>query len=284
MVGARYAWRMLGTSNLQLGGIIMPFVEQGLVVRHTQLTRDMWELEFIAPSIAPVCQPGQFVHIRSSLDNNPLLRRPLSLYDVDKKLGSITLLYKVVGKGTHLLTRIRTKDYVDAMGPLGRGFTLIGPRKHAVLVGGGVGIAPLFYLARVLISNNCRVTLLHGVECRRQLVTLPKLRDMGIEFMPSTIDGSAGYKGMVTELLQKKINPQEVDYIYACGPEPMMAAVSEYAGVWGIPGEVSLEEYMACGVGACLGCARKLKHDNENYVKICKDGPVFAMSEVELQK
>ncbi|WP_054694758.1 dihydroorotate dehydrogenase electron transfer subunit [Syntrophomonas palmitatica] len=262
----------------------MPFLEQGLVVRHTQLTRDMWELEFIAPSIAPDCRPGQFVHIRSSLDNSPLLRRPLSLFDVDKKLGSITLLYKVVGKGTNLLTRIRTKEYLDAMGPLGRGFSLAAPRKKVILVGGGVGIAPLFYLARALVDNNCKVTVLHGVECRRQLVALQKLRDMGVEFMPSTIDGSAGYKGLVTDLLVKKMNPQEIDYIYACGPEPMMAAVCEYAKVWGIPGEVSLEEYMACGVGACLGCARKLKPKDENYIKVCKDGPVFSMSAVELQK
>jgi dihydroorotate dehydrogenase electron transfer subunit len=115
----------------------MPFVEKGLVIRHIEVSNDIFELEFIAPAVAQECQAGQFVHIRSVLDNNPLLRRPLSLYDVDKKLGSITLLYKVVGKGTGLLTRIRPKEYVDVMGPLGRGFTLIAPRQKALLVGGG---------------------------------------------------------------------------------------------------------------------------------------------------
>ncbi|MGE5392010.1 MAG: dihydroorotate dehydrogenase electron transfer subunit [Deltaproteobacteria bacterium] len=260
----------------------MPFVEQGLVVRHNQVSRDMWELEFIAPAIAPECLPGQFVHIRSTLGINPLLRRPLSLYDVDKKLGSITLLYKVVGTGTNLLTRIKTKEYVDVMGPLGKGFSLPPKGKRVILVGGGVGIAPLVYLARILAARGYQVKVLHGVESRNHLVALDKLRQIGVDFMPSTVDGSAGFKGLVTELLQKKINPTEVDYIYTCGPEPMMAAVADYARGRGISGEISLEEYMACGVGACLGCARKLKPDDENYVKICKDGPVFPMAEVEL--
>lgn len=259
----------------------MPFVEQGLVVRHNQVSRDMWELEFIAPAIAPEAVPGQFVHIRSTLGSNPLLRRPLSLYDVDKRLGSITLLYKVVGAGTNLLTRIKTKEYVDVMGPLGQGFSLPPRGKRVVLVGGGVGIAPLVYLARVLAAQSYQVKVLHGVESRRQLVALDKMREIGVDFMPSTMDGSAGFKGLVTELLQKKINPQEIDYIYTCGPEVMMAAVTDYARKLGIAGEVSLEEYMACGVGACLGCARKLKPDDENYVKICKDGPVFPMAGVE---
>lgn len=260
----------------------MPFVEQGLVVRHNQVSRDMWELEFIAPAIAPEALPGQFVHIRSTLGSNPLLRRPLSLYDVDKKLGSITLLYKVVGTGTNLLTRIKTKEYVDVMGPLGQGFSLPPKGKRVVLVGGGVGIAPLVYLARVLIAQCYQVKVLHGVESRRQLVALDKMRQIGVDFMPSTMDGSAGFKGLVTELLQKKINPSEIDYIYTCGPEIMMAAVADYARERGISGEVSLEEYMACGVGACLGCARKLRPDDESYVKICKDGPVFPMANVEL--
>lgn len=260
----------------------MPFVENGLVVRHIQVSRTMYELEFIAPAIAPDCIPGQFVHIRSALDNNPLLRRPLSLYDVDKKLGSITLLYKVVGKGTGLLTRIRPKEYVDAMGPLGHGFSILAPRKTALLVGGGVGIAPLIYLGRVLQNQGCNVKVIHGVESRRELVALGKLREIGVEFMPSTMDGSAGYKGLVTDLLLKKVNPADIDFIYCCGPEKMMARVSDYARENGIAGEVSLEEYMACGVGACLGCARKLKSSDTEYKKICKDGPVFGMEEVEL--
>lgn len=260
----------------------MPFVENGLVVRHIEVSRDMYELEFIAPAIASDSRPGQFVHIRSAIDNNPLLRRPLSLYDVDKRLGSITLLYKVVGKGTYLLTRIRTKDSLDAMGPLGHGFSLLAPHKTALLVGGGVGIAPLVYLAGVLQQHGCQVKVLHGVENRKELVALDKLRKIGVDFFCSTMDGSAGFKGLVTDLLLKKINPAEVDFIYCCGPEAMMARVSDYARENNIAGEVSLEDHMACGVGACLGCARKLKNSDQEYKKVCKDGPVFAMDELEL--
>lgn len=261
----------------------MPLLEKGLVIGHNQVSRDMYELEFIAPGITPDCQPGQFVHIRSAQENDPLLRRPLSLYDVDKKLGSVTLLYKVVGKGTNLLTRIRPREYVDTMGPLGRGFSLLESGKTALLVGGGVGIAPLVYLARVLQFQGCKVKVMHGVGNREELVALAKLREIGVEILPSTMDGSAGFKGLVTDLLEKEVNPAEIDFIYSCGPEVMMAKVADFARDNGIAGEVSLEEYMACGVGACLGCARKMKSGDQEYKKVCKDGPVFGMDEVELQ-
>ena len=260
----------------------MPVLEKGLVIRHIQVSRGMYELEFIAPEIAQESKPGQFVHIRSTLENNPLLRRPLSLYDVDKKLGSITLLYKVVGSGTNLLSRIRTKEHVDVMGPLGKGFTLVASRKNPVLVGGGVGIAPLVYLARVLQYQGCNVKVIHGVENRSELVALPRLREIGVEFLAATGDGSAGFKGLVTDLLQKEVNPADIDFIYCCGPEPMMAKVSDFARQHNIAAEISLEEYMACGVGACLGCARKMKKSDNEYKKICKDGPVFSIEEVEL--
>lgn len=262
----------------------MSTLEQGLVIRHNQVCRDMYEMELIVPGIAPACKPGQFVHLRSGNYNQPLLRRPLSLYDVDKKLGSITLLYKVVGVGTELLSHIRTKEYVDVMGPLGRPFSYQHSPKNALLIGGGVGIAPLVYLARTLKEQGCSCRVLYGTESRRQLVAFEKFRQIGVEFMPATMDGSAGYRGLVTELLDKKVTPAGIDYIYTCGPEAMMAQVADYATRHGLAGEVSLEEYMACGVGACLGCARKLKDRDQNYVKVCKDGPVFAINEVELYK
>ena len=262
----------------------MPGMQQGLVISHNQVNRDMFELEFIAPEIAEECQPGQFIHIKPGLRDQPLLRRPLSIYDVDKRLGSVTLLYKVVGTGTRLLTSVRTKEYVDVMGPLGRGFKLPDQPERILLVGGGVGIAPLVYLARVLEEQGCDITVLHGTESRRQLVAFEKLRQIGTDFFPATMDGTAGYKGLVTELLLKKIEPKKLERIYTCGPEPMMAVVAEFAANHNIEAEVSLEEYMACGVGACLGCARKLKTNDTQYVKVCKDGPVFNIKEVELYK
>lgn len=259
----------------------MANAEKGLVIAHKRLGRDLYEIEFIVPNIAPFCEPGQFVHVKVGDNMDPLLRRPLSLYDVDKKLSSITLLYKVVGRGTELLTKVRVKESIDVMGPLGKGFSL-GDYQHVLLVGGGVGIAPLVYLSRVLREKGCKVTVLYGAQKREEMVAFDRLRHLEVDLMAATVDGSAGHKGLVTDLLSKKLVPEKIDFIYTCGPEVMMADVMEYAHKNGIPGEVSLEEHMACGVGACLGCARKLKPDDEYYVKVCKDGPVFSMAEIIL--
>lgn len=261
----------------------MPFMEKGLVVAHRQVTSSLYEIEMIAPAISRECMPGKFVHVRPGLTNDPLLRRPLSIYDVDHKLGSVTLLYKVVGRGTDMLTKVRPKEYVDLMGPHGRGFSLSESPSRCLLVGGGVGIAPLVYLARVLVERKCKVKVLYGTASRSDLAGFERIREIGVEFMPATMDGSAGYRGVVSDLLREKIAPAEVDFIYTCGPEMMMAAVTDFARQHNIPGEVSLEEKMACGVGACLGCARKLKPDDTQYVKVCKDGPVFSMNEVQFE-
>lgn len=259
----------------------MPSMEKGLVVRHLQVGQDLFEMELITPRVVPECKPGQFVHVQVGQESFPILRRPLSLYDVDRHLGSVVFLYKVVGEGTRLLSKVRTKDSLNVMGPLGRGFTLPKEESNVLLVGGGVGIAPLVYLARVLVERRCQVRVLHGTQTREQLAAFLKLRQLGVQFMPATVDGSAGYKGLVTELLFKKIDPAWVDCIYTCGPEPMMARTADYARQYGIVGQASLEEHMACGVGACLGCARKLKTDDYGYAKICKDGPVFDLDELD---
>lgn len=259
-------------------------LENGLVIVHQQVSREMFQLEFISPQIAALSEPGQFVHVKVNSSCSPLLRRPLSIYDADKKLGSITLLYKVVGEGTNLLARVRTKEYIDVMGPLGTGFNVKPAGDRVLMIGGGVGIAPLIYLARVLAEQNYDIKVLHGADSRRNLVAFEKLRSLGVEFFPATDDGSAGHKGAVTELLDKKIDSRRIDYIYACGPDKMMARVAEYAFKNNIPGQVSLEEHMACGVGACLGCARKLKSTDTEYVKICKDGPVFDMETIEFEQ
>lgn len=257
----------------------MPALEKGLVVAHQQVGDGLYEMEVIAPAIAQDANPGQFVHIRSGSTHDPLLRRPLSLYDVDKRLGSISLLYKVVGRGTDLLTRVKTQEYVDIMGPLGHGFTLPAPGLTALLVGGGVGIAPLIYLARVLKEKGNPLKTAYGVASRSDAAVYErKFAELGVEALVATMDGSLGYKGSVIGLLQDKIKAAQVDMIYTCGPEAMMAAVTGFANQHGIEGEVSLEEYMACGVGACLGCARKLQPEDNEYVKVCKDGPVFAMA------
>jgi len=261
----------------------MSYLEKGLVLSHRQAAKDMFLMEFAAPAIAKECKPGQFLQVRSGGTNDPLLRRPLSLYDVDQNKGTISLLYRVVGKGTGLLTGIKVNDYVDVMGPLGRGFALPDRPENILLVGGGIGTAPLVYLGRALKERQCKIQVISGAACAVQLVAEDKFKQLDIAYLPATMDGSAGLQGLVTDLLAT-LEPDGIDRIYTCGPEPMMELVAQYAKGNNIWGEVSLEEHMACGVGACLGCARKLKNCHEGYVKVCKDGPVFNMNEVCLYK
>ncbi len=259
----------------------MSSLEQGLVISNQQLSADLFELVFLAPDIAKKAQPGQFVNIKVSDQNDPLLRRPISIYDIDHETGKISLLYKVVGRGTQLMTGIKAQAAIDVMGPLGKGFTLPTYVQNTLLVGGGVGIAPLMYLARCLKELECQVTVFYGAGSSNELAASERFRQLGVELHTAAMDGTAGYHGPVTDLLQDQ-DPYDVDSIYTCGPEVMMAAVAEYVGCNYLWGECSLEAHMACGVGACLGCARKLKRNDEEYIKICKDGPVFNIMAVDL--
>ncbi len=252
----------------------MPACISGIVRSNKKVGLDLWEMELIAPALASEARPGQFVHIRVSENQDPLLRRPLSLYDVDLAQGLIALLYKVVGRGTELLSRYKNDQPIDLMGPLGRGFSLVQDRR-VLLVGGGVGIAPLLFLGRELIALNNQIIVLQGVKNREETCPQPRFTELGMEYRIATMDGSLGFKGLVTDLMKQYIDPEGIDHIYTCGPEPMMAVVADFAARHDLSGEMSLEEYMACGVGACLGCARKLKGSHSHYVKVCQDGPVF---------
>ncbi|HWQ77070.1 MAG TPA: dihydroorotate dehydrogenase electron transfer subunit [Syntrophomonas sp.] len=260
----------------------MATLEQGTVISNRPCAPALFEMEIEAPRTALLCEPGQFLQVRASAGLDPLLRRPISIYDVDRQGGIITLLYKVVGRGTELLAGLRPQHALDIMGPLGRGFTLPPAPGRAVLVGGGVGIAPLLYLARRLREMQWSLTVCYGAGSAKELAAASRFDELGVELLLATADGSRGYKGLVTELLQAGIMVEKIDMIYTCGPEIMMAAVTDFAARYGLQGECSLEEHMACGVGACLGCARKLKNSDQNYGKVCKDGPVFSLAAVEL--
>lgn len=259
----------------------MSSVEKALVVRHRELVPRYYELEFIAPTIAAEVLPGQFVHIRVGESYDPLLRRPFSIYNVDKKLGSITVFYKVVGRGTRIFSRVHLENRLDVMGPLGKPFSIPSDIKTAYLIGGGVGMAPLVYLARVLTDNKIRCRVLMGASTAGFLAGKDILDKLGVNYLVSTDDGSAGMKGRVTDLFAEQMAQRKADFVYSCGPEIMMAEVTRIAEEFGVPGELSLEEHMACGVGACLGCAHKMKDgDGFRFAKVCSEGPVFKIGEV----
>lgn len=256
-------------------------------------------LEFYAPSLARAAQPGQFVHIRCGEGTDPLLRRPISIHAVDRRDGLVRVLFRVVGRGTALLAR-RGEDSIDVMGPLGRGFSrgqayrncnnspkndTIGPGTTGgiIVVGGGIGVAPLHFLLQEIArsGDSGRTTVLLGARCAGELLICDAAEKMGFAVRVATDDGSAGHHGPVTHLLAGALGTKP-GFVYACGPAPMLKAVCDLLAEAGVPGEVSVEERMACGVGACLSCACRVRDagGRETYRRACVDGPVFPAGKV----
>lgn len=217
----------------------------------------------------PDIQPGQFVQVRVDGSPSTYLRRPISIHDVDFLQKEISLLVQQVGEGTRHLAAANVGDLINMVLPLGNGFTLPEAEEKVLLVGGGIGIAPLFYFAKVLNDKHIRPTLLLGGKTESDLLRLADYQRFGETFV-TTEDGSLGEKGFVTQhsVWQK----QNFDKIYVCGPKPMMKAVAKLADEKSIWCEVSLENLMACGLGACLCCVEDTVDGN---VCVCKEGPVF---------
>lgn len=250
------------------------------IISNDQVAPDHYLLELENKWLGKHSKPGQFVNVKvGESSTDPLLRIPLGIHKRDN--NGISLLYKVVGAGTRLLSKKRKGEELGILGPLGTGFDL-SPMKikgsRAVLVSGGHGIAPLFFLAEQIIKKNRGVTVLIGAATKEHVLCAEALWDMGAEVYIATEDGSLGKKGYVTCLLPGQIKAcRESTTIYSCGPKPMLAAVSEVAEQYDVPAQVSLDEYMACGIGACLGCAVRTK---SGIKLICTDGPVFDSKEL----
>jgi dihydroorotate dehydrogenase electron transfer subunit len=237
---------------------------------------DFHLLTIESPSVGRNARPGQFVMVRVTDAPFPLLRRPLSLHDAGP--AGIKLFFKTAGVGTEILARKKPGDPVDVLGPLGKGYT-VAPEirgKTAYLVGGGRGIAPLFFLGREVSALGARVTVLYGGRCGADIPLRDEFEAAGLAVLCSTDDGSFGFKGLVTGLLGRELDRSPADRLFVCGPDAMMKAVSGMARERGIPAEFSLESMMGCGIGACWGCVHRIRNGNgEGWVKICEEGPVF---------
>lgn len=226
-------------------------------------------------------QPGQFVMLRLINQMVPFLRRPFSIHNRIMKGGrtqGIELLYKVVGKGTEKLSLCKKGDFVDIIGPLGKGFVIPDNYHRIFIVAGGIGVAPLFFLASFLMEKNidlsaCRVFL--GAKSKDDLLCKDKLSDLGITVHICTDDGSEGDKCLVTDSLKTAICKNRPDVIYACGPLEMLKSVAKIAKKHIVPCQISIETIMACGIGACLGCAVERFDNTGKYLHVCLDGPVF---------
>lgn len=250
------------------------YQENATVTRVEQLSASNYRLTFESPLIAASARPGQFVMIRTSIGKDPLLRRPFSVHQI-KGDGRIQVYFKEVGRGTTILAHAKVGEVFSIFGPLGRGFRLH-PDKPAVLVGGGLGIAPLL----LLLKENCRLkkncdldlVILGGRISEEVAPLLEDFKEYGIALRVSTDDGSLGTRGFVTDILKEERLADETN-VYACGPEPMMAGVAKFCEEKEISCQVSVESVMACGMGACLGCSRPDK--NGSYTHVCLNGPVF---------
>lgn len=236
-----------------------------------------------APPLAERAQPGQFLHVRCTLSPDawdPLLRRPFSLYWACPESGEVAFLVKVVGRGSAWLAQRRPGEELDVLGPLGRPFTPPPSLRHAVLVGGGVGMPPLYFLASRLLPR-VRCTFLLGARTAEHLLGVEECRALGAEVLVATEDGSQGFSGTNVDLLQTWLLGERPDWIAVCGPWPMMAAAAQVAAKHGLPGQASLEARMGCGLGACLSCVvRTTAPGWKTYQRVCTEGPVFDLKEV----
>ncbi|WP_031516144.1 dihydroorotate dehydrogenase electron transfer subunit [Desulfofalx alkaliphila] len=256
------------------------------LISQSQCSKGYYLLEFYAPQLAKLTQPGQFVHVKCSDSTDPLLRRPISIHRVNREKGTVSLLYRVVGKGTLLLSQLQAGQRLSVMGPLGKGFKLPEKGRRVAVVAGGIGIAPLYLLIKELLDLGFEPEVFIGARNADHLPVVEDIRAMGLEVKVATDDGDLGHRGPITQLLNRTIENKGqgcFDIIYTCGPVPMMKAVAKIAEQNGIVAQVSLEEKMGCGVGACLACTCKVKIAGDRAVtlkRVCADGPVFDAGEV----
>lgn len=256
-------------------------MSQARVTEHNFVAPNIKRLALQAPDVARHAQPGQFVNMRCSQTLDPLLRRPFSINRIDSSSGTISVLYKVVGRGTELLANIHRGDSIDVLGPLGTGFELKPQGRKVVLIAGGIGIAPFYPLAEQLVNTNFDVTCLVGARCDEEFAELNDLAELGVKIYCATEDGSRGEQGRVTNLLENTLAKINFDMAYACGPNPMLAAIKQICNRAQLPLQLSLEQIMACGLGVCLGCTCG-KENDDGFLHVCTDGPVVWAQEVKL--
>lgn len=239
------------------------------IIKKTLLTDDVFEMVLEGPEVKFIQAPGQFINIKINDSLQPYLRRPMSICDYDDT--TVTIIFRVVGKGTALLSKKEVGDKLDCLIGLGNGFTLTSQKK-ALLIGGGLGTPPLYKLAKELKKQGVEITVVLGFNSKEQVFYLDKFKALATTLV-ATIDGSLGTKGTVLDVIKE--NAITFDRYYACGPEPMLDALVK---AFPKDGELSFEARMGCGFGACMGCSCKVK--TKPYKRICVEGPVLDASEV----
>ena len=258
----------------------MPVKADCEILKIEKLIEGIYKFTLKAEEIAKNAKAGNFIEIQVSTTGEPFLRRPISIYNIDG--DNIEIIFQVKGKGTEILSNKRIGDKINVLGPLGYGTFSVKVYKKVAIIGGGIGTYPLYELAKEL-KGKADVTMYMGFR-NKDLVTLEKeFKDVCNKVVITTDDGSYMQKGFALDVLKSDCMQEKPDMIFACGPLPMLKAVQSFANENNIPCEMSLEERMGCGIGACLGCAVKVVSGTEpRYGHVCKVGPVFKSTDVEL--
>ncbi len=240
-------------------------MKQGIfeITENVKLTDNVFRMGLRGDTSA-ITAPGQFINIKLE---GKYLRRPISVYDCEGDI--VTIIYKVVGSGTEQMSEMKSGERLDILTGLGNGYNLDNSGEHPVLLGGGVGVPPLYLLAKKLISEGKKVSVVLGFNTKSEVFCENEFKELGCSVTVCTADGSYGVKGFVTNAL-----PEAYTYFYTCGPEPMLKAVYKASAT---SGELSFEERMGCGFGACMGCSCKTL---TGYKRICKEGPVMKKEEI----
>lgn len=256
------------------------------ILSNQEIAPAYWRIRLSAPPSFVTAKPGQFIMVQVSDSISPLLRRPFGVFNTGTdEQPWFEMLYKVVGKGTALLASHHAGEIIDVLGPLGTGFDQGSDDEEKLIVGGGIGLAPLYPLCKELTQKKSPVRLFVGGRTQADILCLEDFKALGVDCHVATEDGSLGTKGFVTKALEQHLDQLSGKAaLYVCGPHGMLAAVARIADARQLPCQVSLENYMACGVGACLGCVTPGKNHSPttpDYRCVCAEGPVFASNELQ---
>lgn len=242
----------------------------------------IFELTLDAPQVAAKARPGQFLMVKPNALGQPFLGRPMGIFDVDAEKGGVTILFEVHGGGTLLLAQVKKGDMLPLLAPLGNGFTLVDNDRRALVIGGGIGVAPLYPLLLELKKRGVYTEILLGAQTAERVLALDRLCKLDMAITTFTDDGSMGVQGYPTQGLAELIREARIDIVYCCGPMPLMRGVAEICAAAGVECQVSLEERMGCGFGICVGCVvnHRAADGTISKKRVCYDGPVFEGKEV----
>ena len=259
------------------------------ILDNQKVSSRYFKMTFLCPEIVKKGKAGQFLMLRVNEKYDPLLPRAFAIHRTKTKHPhSLEILYQTAGRVTRLMSYMKSGEELSIIGPLGNGFSIAQSKKRAIIIAGGIGVAPVYLLAEALKKANVQTDLFVGGKSKKDILCVNEFQSLGVKVKISTDDGSRGKKGMASELLKDFIKKENTDSLkqislYACGPHAMLQSIAGLAETHSLPCQISMEAKMACGMGACQGCIVKTKASDKNdfsYQRVCKEGSVFNADEI----